>query len=35
MGISIPKPGLVDLMDLLIGWGMSILKKWLYRAGCK
>ena len=31
---SIPKPDLVNLMNLFIGWGMAILKqKWLERSG--
>ena len=31
---DIPKPELVDLMNLFIGWGLTILKKkWLDRAG--
>ena len=31
---DIPKPGLVDLMNLFIGWGLHILKqKWLDRTG--
>lgn len=30
----IPKPDLVDLMNLFIGWGMVVLKKqWLDRVG--
>ncbi len=31
---DIPKPDLVNLMDLFIGWGMAVLKKkWLDRVG--
>lgn len=31
---SIPKPDLVDLMNLFISWGMTVLKKqWLDRTG--
>ena len=31
---SIPKPDLVDLMNLFITWGMTVLKKqWLDRVG--
>lgn len=31
---SIPKPDLVNLMNLFIGWGMTVLKKqWLDRVG--
>jgi len=31
---DIPKPELVDLMNLFIGWGLTILKKkWLDRVG--
>ncbi|MFH1646612.1 MAG: hypothetical protein ABID71_02825 [Chloroflexota bacterium] len=31
---DIPKPDLVDLMNLFIGWGMAIQKKkWLDRVG--
>ncbi len=31
---DIPKPDLVDLMNLFIGWGLAILKKkWLDRVG--
>ena len=31
---DIPKPDLVDLMNLFIGWGLQIQKgKWLDRAG--
>jgi len=31
---DIPKPNLVDLMNLFIGWGLAIQKrKWLDRAG--
>ena len=31
---DIPKPDLVDLMNLFIGWGLAILKKkWLDRIG--
>jgi len=31
---DIPKPELVDLMNLFIGWGLTIQKKkWLDRAG--
>ena len=31
---TIPKPDLVNLMNLFIGWGMAILKqKWLERSG--
>ena len=33
---DIPKPDLVDLMNLYIGWGMAVLKKkWLDRIGYK
>ena len=33
---DIPKPDLVDLMNLFIGWGMAVLKKkWLDRVGYK
>ena len=33
---DIPKPDLVDLMNLFISWGMSIQKKkWLDRVGYK
>jgi len=33
---DIPKPDLVDLMSLLISWGMAIQKKkWLDRVGYK
>ncbi len=33
---DIPKPGLVDLMNLFISWGMAIQKKkWLDRVGYK
>ena len=33
---DIEKPDLVDLMNLFINWGMSILKrKWLDRMGYK
>ena len=33
---DIPKPDLVDLMNLYIGWGMAIQKKkWLDRVGYK
>ena len=33
---DIPKPNMVDLMNLFIGWGMSIQKKkWLDRVGYK
>ncbi|MBU0846608.1 hypothetical protein KKH23_05410 [Patescibacteria group bacterium] len=31
---NIPKPDLVNLMNLFIGWGMTVLKqKWLDRSG--
>jgi len=30
-----PKADLVNLMNLFIGWGLSILKKWLDRMGYK
>jgi len=31
---DIPKPDLVDLMNLFISWGMAVLKKkWLDRVG--
>ncbi len=31
---DIPKPDLVDLMNLFIGWGMEVLKKkWLDQVG--
>lgn len=31
---DIPKPELVNLMNLFIGWGLSVLKKkWLDRMG--
>ena len=31
---SIPKPDLVNLMNLFIGWGMTVLKqKWLEKSG--
>jgi len=33
---DIPKPNLVDLMNLFIGWGLTIQKKkWLDRIGYK
>lgn len=33
---EIDKPDLVDLMNLFIGWGLTILKKkWLDRVGYK
>jgi len=33
---DIPKPDLIDLMNLFIGWGISIRKrKWLDRMGYK
>jgi hypothetical protein len=33
---DIPKPDLVDLMNLFISWGMAVLKKkWLDRVGYK
>ncbi len=33
---DIPKPDLVDLMNLYIGWGMAVQKKkWLDRVGYK
>ena len=33
---DIPKPDLVELMNLFIGWGMTVLKKkWLDRVGYK
>ena len=33
---DIPKPDLVDLVNLYIGWGLSIQKKkWLDRMGYK
>lgn len=32
----IPKPDLVDLMNLVIGWGLNVLKRmWLDRMGYK
>ena len=31
---DIPKPDLIDLMNLFIGWGVAVQKnKWLYRVG--
>ena len=33
---DIPKPDLVDLMNLFIGWGVAVQKnKWLDRVGSK
>ena len=32
---DVPKSDPVDLMDLFIGWGFAIQKKWLDLIGCR